>query len=92
MGLLVSLLLRKLHNKVLLSYLKTHTNFRNLSGPPPEEPVAAFSEPPGSVYRKPLISYLMRKNEEIRGKRLGRLKRSTGNAIPNTRSEWSYSR
>jgi hypothetical protein len=27
----------------------------------------------GSVYRKNLISYLMRKNEEIRGKRLGRL-------------------
>jgi hypothetical protein len=30
----------------------------------------------GSVYRKNLISYLMRKNEEIRGKRLGRLERS----------------
>ncbi len=27
----------------------------------------------GSVYRKELISYLMRKNEEIRGKRLGQL-------------------
>jgi hypothetical protein len=27
----------------------------------------------GSVYRKNLISYLMRKNEEIREKRLGRL-------------------
>jgi hypothetical protein len=50
-----------------------------------------FDSVPGSVYRKDLISYLMRKNEEIRGKRLGRLKRSTGNAIPNTRSEWSYS-
>ena len=30
---------------------------------------------PGSVYRNNLISYLMRKNEEIRGKRLGLLKR-----------------
>ncbi len=28
---------------------------------------------PGPVYRKNLISYLMRKNEEIRGKRLGPL-------------------
>jgi hypothetical protein len=28
---------------------------------------------PGSVNRKNLISYLMRKNEEIRGKRLGQL-------------------
>jgi hypothetical protein len=36
---------------------------------------------PGSVYRKNLISYLMRKNEEIRGKRLGQLWRSTGNTI-----------
>jgi hypothetical protein len=36
----------------------------------------------GTVYRKNLISYLMRKNEEIRGKRLGQLQRSTGNAIP----------
>jgi hypothetical protein len=37
---------------------------------------------PGSVYRNNLISYLIRKNEEIRGKRLGRLYRSMGNAIP----------
>jgi hypothetical protein len=27
----------------------------------------------GSVYRKNLISYLMHKNEEIRGKRVGQL-------------------
>ena len=32
--------------------------------------------------QKEFISDLMRKNEEIRGKRLGQLQRSTGNAIP----------
>jgi hypothetical protein len=37
------------------------------------EPRAEIKLPPGSVYRKNWISYLMRKNEEIRGKRLGQM-------------------
>ncbi len=42
----------------------------------------------GVQIQEELISDLMRKNEEIREKRLGQLKRSKGN----TRSEWTYSR
>jgi hypothetical protein len=53
MALLVSLLLRKSQTKVLLAYLKTHTNFRDLSGTPLKESVAAFSEPPVKPASKP---------------------------------------
>ncbi len=35
------------------------------------------TDSPGSVYRKNLISYFMRENEEIRGKRLGQQRRWT---------------
>jgi hypothetical protein len=45
---------------------------------------------PWSIYRKELISYLMRKNEEIRGKRAA--VEINGKCNTKTRSEWSYSR
>jgi hypothetical protein len=38
-----------------------------------ETSIQELRDSPRSVYRKNLISYLMRKNEEIRGKRLGSL-------------------